>query len=158
MSPKKANLALGLDISTNSVKVAEISIGKGEPVLTNLGIVHIPDGVIRDGEVEDGESVRGHCGGSVDVRIIGVSGARPGVVTPPSRTVRVESVHEAVPASEINQVFLFVFRVRADGRRRPDGVSCVICPERLSIFSVNGVKESVGGAYVNPAVVGRRGG
>ncbi len=54
MSPKKANLALGLDISTNSVKVAEISIGKGEPVLTNLGIVHIPDGVIRDGEVEDG--------------------------------------------------------------------------------------------------------
>jgi type IV pilus assembly protein PilM len=54
MSPKKASLALGLDISTNSVKVAEISIGKGEPVLTNLGIVHIPDGVIRDGEVEDG--------------------------------------------------------------------------------------------------------
>ena len=54
MSPKKANIALGLDISTNSVKVAEISVGRGEPVLTNLGIVHIPDGVIRDGEVEDG--------------------------------------------------------------------------------------------------------
>lgn len=54
MSPKKANIALGLDVSTNSVKVAEISAGRGEPVLTNLGIVHIPDGVIRDGEVEDG--------------------------------------------------------------------------------------------------------
>jgi type IV pilus assembly protein PilM len=54
MSPKKANLAVGLDISTNSVKVAEISIGRGDPVLSNLGIVHIPEGVIRDGEVEDG--------------------------------------------------------------------------------------------------------
>jgi type IV pilus assembly protein PilM len=54
MSPKKGAISLGLDISTNSVKVAEITIGKGEPILSNLGIVHIPDGVIRDGEVEDG--------------------------------------------------------------------------------------------------------
>jgi type IV pilus assembly protein PilM len=54
MSPKKAAISLGLDISTNSIKVAEVTIGKGEPVLSNLGIVHIPDGVIRDGEVEDG--------------------------------------------------------------------------------------------------------
>jgi len=54
MSPKKAALSLGLDISTNSIKVAEITLGRGEPVLSNLGIVHIPDGVIRDGEVEDG--------------------------------------------------------------------------------------------------------
>jgi type IV pilus assembly protein PilM len=54
MSPKRANIALGLDISANSVKVAEVTIGKGEQVLSNLGIVHIPDGVIRDGEVEDG--------------------------------------------------------------------------------------------------------
>jgi type IV pilus assembly protein PilM len=43
-----------LDISANSVKVAEITVGKGEPILSNLGIVHMPDGVIRDGEVEDG--------------------------------------------------------------------------------------------------------
>jgi len=54
MSPKKANVAVGLDISTNSVKVTEITIGRGDPILSNLGIVHIPDGVIRDGEVEDG--------------------------------------------------------------------------------------------------------
>jgi len=54
MSPKKAAVSLGLDISTNSVKVAEVTTGKGEPVLSNLGIAHIPDGVVRDGEVEDG--------------------------------------------------------------------------------------------------------
>jgi type IV pilus assembly protein PilM len=54
MSPKKSGVALGLDISANSVKVAEITVGKGEPILSNLGIVHMPDGVIRDGEVEDG--------------------------------------------------------------------------------------------------------
>jgi type IV pilus assembly protein PilM len=53
MSPRKASTALGLDISTSSVKVAEISLGRGEPVLSNLGIVHIPGDVIRDGEVED---------------------------------------------------------------------------------------------------------
>lgn len=54
MSAKKAAVSLGLDISTNSVKVAEIAAGKGGPVLSNLGIVRMPDGVIRDGEVEDG--------------------------------------------------------------------------------------------------------
>ncbi|MBC7246629.1 MAG: type IV pilus assembly protein PilM [Actinobacteria bacterium] len=54
MSPKKGSVAVGLDISSNSVKVAEVTIGKGEAVLTNLGIVHIPEGVVRDGEVEDG--------------------------------------------------------------------------------------------------------
>lgn len=54
MSPRKPGVAIGLDISTNSIKVAEVTLGKGDPVLSNLGIVHIPDGVIRDGEVEDG--------------------------------------------------------------------------------------------------------
>jgi len=54
MSPKKTALSLGLDISTNSIKVAEVTTGKGGPLLSNLGIVHIPEGVIRDGEVEDG--------------------------------------------------------------------------------------------------------
>ncbi|MDY6796788.1 MAG: type IV pilus assembly protein PilM [Actinomycetota bacterium] len=54
MSQRKSNAAVGLDISTNSVKMAEISLGKDAPVLTNLGIVNIPEGVIRDGEVEDG--------------------------------------------------------------------------------------------------------
>jgi type IV pilus assembly protein PilM len=54
MSPRKPSVAVGLDISTNSVKVAEVAIVKGDPVLTNIGMVHIPEGVIRDGEVEDG--------------------------------------------------------------------------------------------------------
>lgn len=54
MSPKRASTAVGLDISTNSIKAAEIGFGRGEPVLTNLGMVHMPEGVIRDGEVEDG--------------------------------------------------------------------------------------------------------
>ena len=54
MSPRKAAVSLGLDISTSSLKVAEVTAGKGEPVLSNLGMVRIPDGVVRDGEVEDG--------------------------------------------------------------------------------------------------------
>ncbi|MEJ5185511.1 MAG: type IV pilus assembly protein PilM [Candidatus Geothermincolales bacterium] len=54
MSPRKSQVTVGLDISTNSVKVAEISLVKGNPVLTNLGIIQLPEGVIRDGEVEDG--------------------------------------------------------------------------------------------------------
>ncbi len=54
MSPRKPGVSIGLDISTNSVKVAEVSLGKGDPVLSNLGIVHLPEGVVRDGEIEDG--------------------------------------------------------------------------------------------------------
>jgi type IV pilus assembly protein PilM len=57
MSPRKANIAVGLDISTSSIKVAEVNYPRGEPVLTNLGMVHLPEGVIRDGEVEDGVSL-----------------------------------------------------------------------------------------------------
>ncbi|NPV59552.1 MAG: type IV pilus assembly protein PilM [Actinobacteria bacterium] len=54
MSPRKAQVAVGLDISSNSLKVAAIDIQKGEPILNTLGIVRIPEGVVRDGEVEDG--------------------------------------------------------------------------------------------------------
>ncbi|OFW58072.1 MAG: hypothetical protein A2W01_02155, partial [Candidatus Solincola sediminis] len=54
MNARKPSTAIGLDISTNSVKLAELTFNRGEVVLTNLGIVHIPEGVIRDGEVEDG--------------------------------------------------------------------------------------------------------
>ncbi len=53
MSPKKKQTAIGLDISTSSIKVAEIEIDRGEAVLSNLGIINLPEGVIRDGEVED---------------------------------------------------------------------------------------------------------
>ncbi len=54
MSPRKKNVYVGLDISSNSVKVAEVTVDKGTPVLTNLGTVTLPEGVVRDGEVEDG--------------------------------------------------------------------------------------------------------
>jgi len=54
MSPKRKNIAVGLDISSNSIKVAEVTMGKGDPVLSNLGMISIPEGVVRDGEVEDG--------------------------------------------------------------------------------------------------------
>lgn len=53
MSPKKKETAVGLDISTNSIKVAEVEIDRGEAVLNNLGIIHLPEGVVADGEVED---------------------------------------------------------------------------------------------------------
>ena len=49
----KPGVAIGLDISTGSIKVAEINISRSEPVLTNLAIIMIPEGVVRDGEVED---------------------------------------------------------------------------------------------------------
>ncbi|MDI7253384.1 MAG: pilus assembly protein PilM, partial [Actinomycetota bacterium] len=54
MSPRKSKVYVGLDISSNSVKVAEVTLGKEAPVLSNLGMVPIPEGVVRDGEVEDG--------------------------------------------------------------------------------------------------------
>ena len=57
MSPKKKSTAIGLDISNSSVKVAEIEIDRGDAILTNLGIIHLPEGIIRDGEIEDPESL-----------------------------------------------------------------------------------------------------
>ncbi len=53
MSPRRAAVAVGLDISTGSIKVAELQIARGEPVLSNLGVVNLPEGVIGDGEIED---------------------------------------------------------------------------------------------------------
>lgn len=49
--------AIGLDISTSSIKFAEVNLGKKEPVLTNIGMVPLPEGLIRDGEVENLEGV-----------------------------------------------------------------------------------------------------
>jgi type IV pilus assembly protein PilM len=54
VSPRKATSTIGLDISSRSIKVAEINAVRGDAILTNLGIINIPEGVIRDGEVEDG--------------------------------------------------------------------------------------------------------
>lgn len=57
MSPKRVESAIGLDISTSSIKVAELLVNRGEAVLTNLGIIHLPEGIIRDGEIEDAISL-----------------------------------------------------------------------------------------------------
>lgn len=53
MSPRRAATAIGLDISTGSIKAAELQIARGEPILSNLGMVNLPEGVIKDGEIED---------------------------------------------------------------------------------------------------------
>lgn len=49
----KGGVAIGLDISTGSIKVAEVNITRREPVLTNLGIIMLPEGVVREGEIDD---------------------------------------------------------------------------------------------------------
>jgi len=50
----KAGVAIGLDISTGSIKVAEVNMsGKHEPVLNRIAIIMLPEGIVRDGEVED---------------------------------------------------------------------------------------------------------
>lgn len=49
----RAGVAIGLDISTSSIKVAEVNISSREPVLTKLAVRMLPDGVVRDGEIDD---------------------------------------------------------------------------------------------------------
>jgi type IV pilus assembly protein PilM len=49
----KGGVAIGLDISSGSIKVAEVNISRREPVLSNLGIIMLPEGIIREGEIED---------------------------------------------------------------------------------------------------------
>lgn len=53
----KGGVSIGLDISTGSIKVAEVNVSRKEPVLTNLSIIMLPEGVIRDGEIEDVDTV-----------------------------------------------------------------------------------------------------
>lgn len=49
--------AIGLDIGTSGVRAAELSIGKSGLTLEKFGQVALADGVVRDGEVIDVESV-----------------------------------------------------------------------------------------------------
>ena len=49
----KGGVAIGLDISTGSIKVAEVYITNREPILSNVGIIMLPDGVVREGEIDD---------------------------------------------------------------------------------------------------------
>ncbi len=53
----KGGIAVGLDISTGSIKVAELNLTRREPVLTNLGIIMLPEGVVREGEIDDPATV-----------------------------------------------------------------------------------------------------
>ena len=56
----RGGVALGLDISTGSIKVAEINITRSEPVLTNIAIIMLPEGVVREGEIDDPEMLAGY--------------------------------------------------------------------------------------------------
>ncbi len=53
----KGGVSIGLDISTGSIKVAEINISRKEPILTNLAIIMLPEGAVRDGEIDNAEIV-----------------------------------------------------------------------------------------------------
>lgn len=53
----KGGIAVGLDISTGSIKVAELNLTRREPVLTNLGMIMLPEGVVREGEIDDPATV-----------------------------------------------------------------------------------------------------
>lgn len=56
----KGGIALGLDISTGAIKVAEVNVTRREPVLTNLAVILLPEGVVREGEIDDPEVVTGY--------------------------------------------------------------------------------------------------
>jgi len=53
----KGGVSIGLDISTGSIKVAEVNITKREPILQNLAIIMLPEGAVRDGEIDNIETV-----------------------------------------------------------------------------------------------------
>ncbi len=49
--------AIGLDIGTSVVRAVELSFGRDGVTLDRFGQVVLPDGVVRDGEVVDAETV-----------------------------------------------------------------------------------------------------
>jgi type IV pilus assembly protein PilM len=53
----KASQAIGVDIGTRSIRVAEININKEPPVLNRVGFVKIPEGLVVDGEISDVKGV-----------------------------------------------------------------------------------------------------
>jgi type IV pilus assembly protein PilM len=56
----KGGVAIGLDISTGSIKVAEVNITRREPILSNIGIMMLPEGSVREGEIDDPETISGY--------------------------------------------------------------------------------------------------
>ena len=51
------NGAVGLDIGTHSVHVAQVTVSRGQPSLTNFGGVALPVGAVREGEIVDVDTV-----------------------------------------------------------------------------------------------------
>lgn len=49
----KATQAIGVDIGTRSIRVAEININKEPPVLSKVGFMKIPEGLVVDGEIAE---------------------------------------------------------------------------------------------------------
>lgn len=56
----KSGSAIGLDISTGSIKVAEVVYGKQQPLLKNLDTIMLPEGLVHEGEVIDSEAMSGY--------------------------------------------------------------------------------------------------
>lgn len=53
----KPTHAVGVDIGTRSIRVAELAIGKQPAVLDKVGIVRIPENLVVDGELADVKAV-----------------------------------------------------------------------------------------------------
>ncbi|HEX2027494.1 MAG TPA: type IV pilus assembly protein PilM [Nitriliruptorales bacterium] len=49
--------AVGLDVGTHAVHVAQVSLERGQPVVTNFGGVALPENAVREGEVVDVDTV-----------------------------------------------------------------------------------------------------
>lgn len=55
----RSGVAVGLDISTGSIKAAEVNVSRGEAVLNNIGLVMLPEGLVSSGEIDDQAAVSG---------------------------------------------------------------------------------------------------
>ena len=53
----KTTTAIGLDIGTKSIRVAELSLAKQPAVLNKVGIVRIPENLVVDGEIADVKTI-----------------------------------------------------------------------------------------------------
>ncbi len=53
----KPSHAVGVDIGTRSIRVAELTLDKQPPILNKVGIVRIPENLVVDGELADVKAV-----------------------------------------------------------------------------------------------------
>ncbi len=54
---KVASSAIGVDIGSRTIAVAEVKGGRGAPTVTNFGGIELPDGAVREGEILDPAAV-----------------------------------------------------------------------------------------------------